>query len=118
MSYPLLTPSDISYQLRYAEENERPGIQPWSSRQTGIYHHRSPNAEFDFFIVLNPTKESWLEKEKLLKLFDSRQTVSSLLENTYRFHLLPLGYIDNWRWYFRDLGDKFAQSVDLSGLYF
>ncbi|KAL8717865.1 MAG: hypothetical protein Q9225_004934 [Loekoesia sp. 1 TL-2023] len=102
----------LSYQLRYCEENFRSKIQPYSPRQTGIYHRHAAGHDFDLFIILNPLDESLLETQ-LLDLSKSKETAAELCQHPYRLHLLPFAlYIDNWRWYFRHLGAGFEKQND------
>lgn len=107
-----LTPSDISYQIRYVEENKRSSSQPWSTRQTGIFHHHSATEDFDFFIFLNPYPlEDCLVEKQILNLTKSLPAVAALLEDPFRLHLLPFAsYLDNWRWYFQYLGQDFSKT--------
>ncbi|KAI4163923.1 MAG: hypothetical protein LQ342_002420 [Letrouitia transgressa] len=104
---------NISYQFRYVEENHRSEIQPWSIRQTGIYHHHSASENFDFFIVLNPYPlDECAFGGQLLDLTRSHVAIESLLRHPYRLHALAFAaYLDNWRWYFRHLGEKFSKMV-------
>ena len=42
----------------------------------------------------------------------SQAELASLVENSYRLHLMPFAlYLDNWRWYFRYLGEDFQDKV-------
>ena len=110
-------PREISYQIRYAEENHRSPDRPWSVRQTGVYHHHSANDEFDLFILLHPIKKSLFENQVTsLAMMQSHQTeLASLVENPYRMHIMPFAlYLDNWRWCFRYLGEEFQDKVSYS----
>ena len=45
-------------------------------------------------------------------LQSSQAELASLVENPYRLHIVPFAlYLDNWRWYFRFLGEKFQEKV-------
>ena len=106
----------VSYQIRYAEENNRSSDIPWSVRQTGVYHHHSANDVFDLFILLHPVENSSFEQHltSLATMKSSRAELASLVENPYRMHIVPFAlYVDNWRWYFRYLGEKFQEMVRL-----
>jgi hypothetical protein len=98
------------------EENQRSGSDPWSIRQTGIYHYHSAIDHFDFYLVLNPyVLEKCFLEQQFLYLIKSKAARESLLENPYRLHLLPFAsYVDNWRWYFRHLGKEFSKMVEIS----
>ena len=107
-------PQDLTYQIRYSEENHRSQDSPWSVRQTGVYHHHSSTKKFDLFIFLHPLNESVLEK-RLLDFGRPRtdaRGLTSICKNPYRLHILPFAsYVENWRWYFRFLGDEFQDKV-------
>ena len=109
---------DLSYQIRYTEENHRSPESPWSVRQTGVYHHHSATMDFDLFIILNPLVNSAFERQLLA--FGAPQSneseLANVCENPYRLHILPWAvYLDSWRWYLRYLGEQFQEKV-LSGL--
>ena len=105
--------ADISYQIRYCEENHRDENQPWSTRQTGIYHHHSPSDKFDLFILLNPYPvDECILEQQICNLSTSPKSVQSLVANPYRMHTLLFAlYSDNWRWYFRYISDGFMKRV-------
>lgn len=109
---------DISYQINYVEENLRKGQGPWSFRHTGVYHRHSP--DLDLFILLHPNQYSVIEARLFQRLGIAPETTSyQILPNwnfddqePYRLHLLVLSsFFDNWRWYFRYLGDQFSDEV-------
>ena len=103
---------DLSYQLRYAEQNYRSKDRPWSIRQTGVYHHHS--LQFDLFIFLNPLEESVVESQLLAfgQANYSQHPMNSVIENPLQLHVLPfVSYLSNWRWYLRYLGDQFERKV-------
>jgi hypothetical protein len=109
---------EISYQINYVEENLRKGQDPWSFRHTGVYHRHSP--DLDLFILLHPNQHSVIEARLFQRLGIAPETPSyQLLPNwnfndqeSYRLHLLVLSsFFDNWRWYFRYLGDQFSDEV-------
>lgn len=107
-------PAEISYQIRYAEENHRSPERPWSVRQTGVYHHHSVQSNFDLFILLHPIENSLFEQQvtSLALKQSSQAELASLVEDPYRMHLMPFAlYLDNWRWYFRYLGEEFQKKV-------
>ena len=65
-------------------------------------------------MFLHPLRHSVLEKH-LLAFGDQnlRPTdLSSICNNPYRLHVMPyVMYLDNWRWYFRYLGNEFQKKV-------
>ncbi|KAF2244765.1 hypothetical protein BU26DRAFT_522534 [Trematosphaeria pertusa] len=101
--------SHLSYQIRYVEENQRGGNNPWSLRHTGIYHHHSPNGGPDVFILLHPVREPGLET--VISALDGDATTRrDLCSNPFLLHTwLFACYFDKWRWYFRYLGERFAE---------
>lgn len=109
--------TEISYQLNYVEENRRKGYDPWSFRHTGVYHGHALDS--DLFIILYPTQDSILESHLLsilgINLIEvSMEPVMSakLVNDPYRLHSLVLcSFLDNWRWYFRFLGENFKFEV-------
>ena len=109
----MLNLSEVSYQLRYAEENHRSERNPWSIRQTGIYHHHKPRQNQDLFIILNPYAWSYCTlEERLIQMTTSKKASRALFDNPYLLHVLPVAsYMDNWRWYFRFLGKRFLKLV-------
>jgi hypothetical protein len=100
--------SDITYQVNYVEENQRKGKDPWSFRHVGIYHHHTKTS--DLYIVLHPNQQAVLE-DSLVDILKRRPSQLAA-SDPYRLHNLTLSsYFDNWRWYFRHLGDAFALEV-------
>ncbi|QDS67852.1 hypothetical protein FKW77_007579 [Venturia effusa] len=106
--------TEISYQLNYVEENRRGGYDPWSFRHTGVYHRHTSNS--DLFILLHPTQDSIFEDHllsmlgiNLIEISTEPIASAALADDPYRLHSLVLAsFLDNWRWYFRYLGDHFA----------
>lgn len=104
---------EISYQMRYVEQNQRGGMNPWSMRHTGICHHHNSGG-IDVFILLHPVREpaiqtvlSALETDPIMR--------RALCSNPFLLHTwLFARYFDNWRWYFRYLGERFAEENNLA----
>ncbi|KAF8848232.1 hypothetical protein BDZ45DRAFT_606259, partial [Acephala macrosclerotiorum] len=117
--YPKTRETYITYQVNYVEENRREGRDPWSFRHTGVYHHH--NSDFDLFIVLHSNSQNVLENS-LRKMFEVGQMTnsevsqrSSFCQDPYRLHLLVMSsFFENWRWYFRSLGDAFTEENNLA----
>ena len=115
-------PSDLTkaetlgYQLQYVEENGRKETaMPWSSRQTGVYHHRTPS--FDLWIFLHQEKDSRFEKE-LIKLADSGSEADTrrrrLIEDPFWLHYTLFAlHIDTWRWHLRFLSKELDTRVSI-----
>ena len=102
---------EISYQIRYVEEHYRKSSNPFSFRQTGIYHRHSANEELDVFIVVHPVEDSLLEEE-VVRILRSKETALDFCKNPFRLHFSPfIMYIDNWRWYLRFIGEQLGHKV-------
>lgn len=112
---PLISRSELSYQLRYAEQNQRSTEVPWSIRQMAVYHHHSSFPDFDFFIFINPLDNAPFETQlqSLAKPNANNQTLlNTICDDPFRLHMMPCSsYLGNWRWYFRYLGGQFQQKV-------
>ena len=109
--------ADLSYQIRYVEENHRSSNRPWSIRQTGVYHYHCSNQKFDLFIFLHPIEYSSVE-QTLMSLAqpstDGQEFLRAICKDPFRLHMLPMAsYLDNWRWYFRYLDEEFEDMVCL-----
>ncbi|KAF2097250.1 hypothetical protein NA57DRAFT_77504 [Rhizodiscina lignyota] len=102
---------EISYQIRYVEENFRKGMSnPWSFRHTGVYHKHSTSS--DLFILLQPQQNATGER-KLLGL--GKNGSLKLQQCPFMLHeLLFSAYFENWRWYHRYLADRFSSVNDLA----
>ena len=65
-------------------------------------------------ITIPPIEDSLFEQQlaSLAKTQASKAELASLVEDPYRLHIMPLAlYLDNWRWYFRYLGEEFQDKV-------
>jgi hypothetical protein len=103
---------DLSYQFKYAERNNRRQGNPWSIRQTGVYHHHSASTNSNLFIFLHPNPSSRLQS-RIEEAVAFPSTVSAINENPLKLHTLAMSsYFDNWRWYLKDLGDAFSTMAD------
>ena len=97
---------EILYQLRYVEQNNRRGPVKWSLRHTGVFHRHIPNGT-DLIIVLHPVIDPKFQDAMAL-LQEDHAARENFCENPTRIHeTLLTCYADEWRWYLRDLGDRF-----------
>lgn len=104
-----LTSVDICYLFKYVEKNGRPNGNPWSIRQSGVYHRYSPKLNSNVWLLLHPLADSVAQRR--LNDWYSRPH-HSLNINPLRIHILLLSsYLDNWRWYLKDLGNTFLNIV-------
>lgn len=105
-----LTVIEISYQLRYMENNRRLNGDPWSLRQTGVYHQYSGGGDDDtknLWVLLHPVRES-VVCSRLESAAFSDLGVEEMKFNPMRLHLLIFSsYIDNWRLYLHDITRQF-----------
>lgn len=110
---PALTDNlDLSYQFKYAERNNHRQGNPWSIRQTGVYHHHSASTDSNLFILLHPNPSSKLQS-RIEAAVGFPSTASAINENPLKLHTLVLSsYFDNWRWYLKELGDAFSTMAD------
>jgi hypothetical protein len=105
---------DLLYQIRYVEENRRGGKDPWSRRHTGVFHHHDLAGGPDVFILLHPIRAP-IAESALLSLKHHPSERAEVCENPFTLHTqLFTEYFDNWRWYFRYLGDRFSKENDLA----
>jgi hypothetical protein len=109
----LMERADICYQLRYVESNHRSRGNPWSLRQTGVFHRfdLSGNPSQNLWIFLHPKHGSKGQRRfeaAVAKELESGETDN----NPIRLHLsLMTSYLDGWRWYLHDLGRSYLETV-------
>lgn len=90
---------------------------PWSSRQTGVYHHRTPSSEL--WLVLHQEGDSSFGKEltKLARLdAEGQKRRALLLEDPFWLHFTLFSlHIDTWRWHLQYLSKELKNRVSQSG---
>jgi hypothetical protein len=95
---------DIFYQLRYAERNGRKHGDPWSLRQTGVFHRYSMPAEGvgqNFCLLLHPMQNSKAQK-RISMAAQTGMTTRTIGLDPVRLHVLIMSsYVNNWCWYLR-----------------
>lgn len=105
---------ELSYQIRYVEMNKRKGPNPWSLRHTGVYHRLESKETFNIVVVLHPVGtplfENIIAELQHDKPLRQRVCGTPLLLHEKLFAC----YFDQWRWYIRDLGDRFHKENDLA----
>ncbi|KAF1846865.1 uncharacterized protein K460DRAFT_49333 [Cucurbitaria berberidis CBS 394.84] len=105
---------DLSYQIRYVEKNQRGGQDPWSLRHTGVFHHHSSTGGIDVIILLHPIRMP-LAETAIKSLQNDPTTRAGFCDNPFLLHTLLFSqYFDNWRWYFRYIGERFAEENNLA----
>ena len=97
----------ISYLFRYVEKRGY----SWRMRQTGMYHAYSSATDSSLWIILHPREKSEFQA-RLTGLASQPGTVQSLVAQPHRVHaLLFASYFDNFRWWLKEIGDKFSEGV-------
>ncbi|KUJ18809.1 uncharacterized protein LY89DRAFT_780813 [Mollisia scopiformis] len=106
---------ETSYQLRYVERNERAHGDPWSVRQTGVYHKISgvgTTGLTNMWMLLHPMPNSkaYRRLQESTSEDDAGEAVDA---DPLRLHLLVFSsYIDNWRLYLHDMTRQFLELED------
>ncbi|OCL11296.1 hypothetical protein AOQ84DRAFT_374132 [Glonium stellatum] len=98
----------VTYQLMYVEKNGRKSPKdPWSMRQTGVFHRYSLNNNTNLFIFLHPMKNSAAQC-RLEAFFEKGDYAGPLSEEAMEVHLLLFSsYLNNWQVYIKELGRIF-----------
>jgi hypothetical protein len=97
----------ISYLFRYVEKRGY----SWRMRQTGMYHAYSRATDSNLWIILHPREKSEFQT-RLAGLVSEPGTVQALVSQPHRVHaLLFTSYFDNFRWWLKEIGDKFSEGV-------
>ncbi|KAH6682289.1 hypothetical protein F5X68DRAFT_263268 [Plectosphaerella plurivora] len=104
----------LLYKLNYVEDNGRRGLDDWSFRHIGVYHHHTPG--LDMFVLLHcqPASEVSMTLDDLMDDVDGQDEVmvefrQGLFTHPAMLHHFVLcSYLDNWRSYLRHLGDRFS----------
>lgn len=102
-----LTTLEIAYGLRYAELNSRQSTEPWSIRQTAIYHRFRANSMASTWVLISASQRAEQCIDRYVK---SCVDLSPL--NPFEIHLILLDtIIANWRPYIVSLTDRIRQQV-------
>jgi hypothetical protein len=109
------TSHDIFYQFWYVEKNNRKHSDPWSVRQTGVYHRfstaDSPQAE-NLWLLLHPMPNS--KAQTRMAVAAEKLSVVEMARDPLRLHVLIMSsYVDNWRWYLHDIKWRYLVLVCL-----
>lgn len=106
-----LGPCDLIYQIRYVEQNRRGGQDPWSFRHTGVFHRHD---EVDTFVLLHPIRAPSIEAV-ITAMETDPAARADFCNNPFLLHTwLFREYFGNWRWYFRYIGERFAEENNLA----
>jgi hypothetical protein len=96
----------------YVEKNGRkPPKDPWSMRQTGVFHRYSSSNNTSLFIFLHPMKNS-VAQRRLEALFEKEGRAGALSQEAMDIHVLLFSsYLNNWQVYIEELARIFKSLV-------
>jgi hypothetical protein len=101
------------YVFKYAERRVGDGDEPWSIRQTGIYHRQSAAVPDSVFVVLHPLYTSCADV-RLRESLGDKSSRESLIPQPNDIHILMMTtYLSSWRdylLYFEDGVQKLVSS--------
>jgi oligoribonuclease (3'-5' exoribonuclease) len=91
---------DICYLFKYVEKSKQSCRKnPWSIRQTGVYHKYNEHTKQSLWIVLSPTSDS-AAQQRIVEYVQNASNRRKLIANSILLHTLLLSsYISNWRDY-------------------
>lgn len=105
---------NISYQIRYVDNNHRGGQDPWSLRHSGVFHHHTAHGTTDTVVLLHPVREP-LIGNAIAALKEDAVGRSEVCENPFLLHAWMFAqYFANWRWYLRYVGERFAKENSMA----
>ena len=109
------TSHDIFYQFWYVEKNNRKHGDPWSVRQTGVYHRFSttdPSKAENLWLLLHPMQNS--KAQTRMGVATEKLCAEEMAKDPLRLHVLIMSsYVDNWRWYLHDIKRQYLVLVYL-----
>ena len=102
-----LTRLEIAYGLRYAELNNRLVQDPWSIRQTVVYHKFKANDNSSSWVLIAASKRTETSLDLYIK---SSEHINQF--NPYEINLIVLDTaLANWRPYIVSLTERIMQQV-------
>lgn len=105
--YSRLTHPELAYGLRYAELNNRSIHDPWSIRQTAVYHKFKANDQSSSWVMIAASKNTEISLDRYIK---SSENIAQL--NPFEIHLIVLDTaLANWRSYIVGLTERITQQV-------
>lgn len=103
----LLTSPECAYALRYVELNHRKESNPWSVRQTAVYHRYKLDQRSSTWVLIATSVSAERHLDRYIKSSDSLATL-----NPFEIHLIILDTaLANWRPYIVDLTEKITKQV-------
>ena len=107
-----LIDTECAYGLRYAELNNREGNNPWSIRQTAIYHKYTAADKSSSWTMIAASERTRSSLDLYVK---SCTDLASF--NPFEIHVLVLdSALANWRSYIIDLTERISLQVRKSAL--
>lgn len=104
----LSTGFEIAYGLRYAELNNRSNQDPWSIRQTAIYHKYKTSDKSSSWVMIAASKRAETSLDRYIK---SCKDMAQL--NPFEIHLIIIDTaMANWRPYIVGLTERITQHTD------
>ena len=104
---------DCAYGLRYVELKNRSKAEPWSIRQTAIYHKYKTDTKSSTWIMVSASPNT---KRVLERYISSSKDLASL--KVFELHLLMIDTaLANWPQYIMDLTDNISKQVSQSFLF-
>ncbi|MCJ1250174.1 hypothetical protein MMC30_007400 [Trapelia coarctata] len=99
---------ECAYGLRYVELNHRQTTEPWSIRQTVVYHKFITETQSSTWLMIAPSESTQLQWDRYLKSFrDISKT------NPFEFHVILLDTaLANWRPYVISLTQRITRESD------
>lgn len=103
-----LTSPEIAYGFRYAELNNRPVRDPWSIRQTVVYHKYKANDKSSSWVMIAASKRTETSLDRYIKSCED-----DIVElNPFEIHLIVIDTaLANWRPYIVGLTERITQQV-------
>ncbi|KAI9800578.1 MAG: hypothetical protein M1833_003236 [Piccolia ochrophora] len=99
---------ELGYSVKHVERHGRPfPSDPFSIRETGVYHKWDANVGNNTWIFIQPSKATKADIDKL----------SSQLPEAFQFQIhiaVLLGASEDWRYYTNYLEDSFSKLIDRS----
>ncbi|KAF1349799.1 hypothetical protein BDV97DRAFT_175555 [Delphinella strobiligena] len=97
---------NVCYTLVYMEPNGRRAPKdPFSQRQTGVFHRYKPGDKSNFVILLHPMENS--RAQQRLESLSERERGNRASQSPLDIHMLVLSsYLNNWRAYIESLADQ------------
>lgn len=107
---------EITYNLRYATKNGRQHGDPWSIRQSGVYHKFNTKTHTSVWILLQPSRGVY-NAISPSTLHLNQLSVPAAQSNTLLLHLrIFLDSEREWRGYTNSLTDRLRSKVCNSSL--